>query len=160
MEMTTPVEFDENLSDDFIDEEVSSWSIRKSDKILVNMSENSLSSKKKRKNSFIRGFKHLHFPESDKEHEEPPRLELKMHKIHSLNYQKKDNKDVGKDKEKKSNASLKQEISSLLKYAAKLRSKEMMKDCHAQQAAKDHKNNFLKDLPSPKKAAMKDMEPC
>ncbi|CAI2369085.1 unnamed protein product [Moneuplotes crassus] len=156
MDALPKIEFDENLSEDLLNEEVSSCSIRRSEKILLNMSKNSLSSKKKRNNSLEKSSTILKFPDCDGG---SPSLELKLNEIGDSNNCKTKSQPISKVKEKKSNFSLKQEISALLKYAARIREKKMLKDSGSNKVSKEDSKSISDELPSLRHIKLEGMDP-
>ncbi|CAI2368457.1 unnamed protein product [Moneuplotes crassus] len=159
MDSTQKIQFDENLSDDLLNEKVTTCCIRSSAKILINMSQNSLTNKKIRKNSYMNDNALVHFQEGEKELEEPPRLGLNKQKLVSSENERRVKNAVFQASYKKSSTSLKQEISNLLKYAAQIRNKKMLKSCDSQEAFRAYSKNTVEDLPLHKRIVRKDAEP-
>ncbi|CAI2370228.1 unnamed protein product [Moneuplotes crassus] len=136
MEVVNKTQYDENLSDELLSEEVSSGSIRHSEKILINMSENSLSNKKRKKNSFM-SESSLNLLHEEEEFKKSDNLDSQKPKISSLNNQKRARNNSSQINYLKPNSSLKQEISHLLKHAALIRIRKMSENCEHKESSKE-----------------------
>ncbi|CAI2364374.1 unnamed protein product [Moneuplotes crassus] len=154
------IQLDENLSDEFLSEDVSSLKIRGSDKILANMDRKSLSNKKRGLLNFticvepldnvkVEGYSGASLARSMNEGINIPERNIRPSSSNKARVRTAygDNK---------STVSLKSEISSLLKVVGKIR-----KRTGSQKGKKANDKFVLKEVPSTSEnITMRDVAPC
>ncbi|CAI2363936.1 unnamed protein product [Moneuplotes crassus] len=163
MKSITKISFDENISDEFLSEDVSSCKIPSSAKILENMSYKSMSTRKQTEEKFkfnpveTYSYLHLHKNLPQKLKDKKPRLNSYCEEIKSEAMSRP--QDLCKSTEKqKQRHSLKQEISNLLKIAAEIRSNEKSKGKFTEQEY-DEPLRKRREAPSQDNITMRDIPP-